>query len=478
MWTTFVTRSLTLLALGKFALSSAIVDSSAYAYRSNEHVRKDDSPNKTLAAAGYNFSGPIPIGDPKFTCQVFSYLFPQNETFSASSSYYTPLYEIPWSQTCWLEPACIVTPTSPTDVSKVMLVLRVLNTTFAIRSGGHSVMPGFAGVGSNGVLVALQNLNTLSISDDNKIATVGTGNRWGNVYKFAADHGVSVVGGREPMVGVGGLLLGGVVTDFDLETNEYTKVYFEIYLYSPSNTSAVLQAYANYMANPNTDVNTNVEIQVTANFTLVFLGYNGWTNKSVDFEPFYTIPPLATYFPPTNGTINDVVFGVSGNAKSVGSTYDASLAHEVGNGSLLLDSYQIFLDLNQNLPSGMYFSYAPQGISPNLVNYGKLKNGGNLLNLQAVPQIWVDIFIDYADTKNTDIAKSTIDAFVANLTQKAEAQGLLLPYLYANNAADIQKPLRGYGEESFKFIQQVAQKYDPDGVLQKLQNGGFLYSRE
>ena len=40
--------------------------------------------------------------------------------------------------------------------------------------------------------------------------TIGTGNRWGAVYEYAAQNGVNVVGGREPMVGVGGFLLGGI----------------------------------------------------------------------------------------------------------------------------------------------------------------------------------------------------------------------------------------------------------------------------
>ena len=91
-----------------------------------------------------------------------------------------------------------------------MIVLNALQTKFAVRSGGHTDAPGFNGVGSDGVLVALQNLNKLAISSDKKIATVGTGNRWGAVYKYVAEYGVNVVGGREPMVGVGGFLLGGM----------------------------------------------------------------------------------------------------------------------------------------------------------------------------------------------------------------------------------------------------------------------------
>ena len=113
------------------------------------------------------------------------------------------------SQTCWLEPACVVTPNTTGDLSKIILLLNVLKTKFATRSGGHTVSPGFSSVGQDGVLLALQNLNTLGISSDKKTITIGTGNRWAAVYKYAAQNGVNIVGGREPMVGVGGFLLGG-----------------------------------------------------------------------------------------------------------------------------------------------------------------------------------------------------------------------------------------------------------------------------
>ena len=109
-----------------------------------------------------------------------------------------------------MEPACVVTPGSANDLSKAILVLNVFNTKFATSSGGHTVAPGFSGIGGDGVLLALQNLNNLAISFDKKTMTVGTGNRWGAVYKYADQNGVNIVGGREPMVGVGGFLLGGI----------------------------------------------------------------------------------------------------------------------------------------------------------------------------------------------------------------------------------------------------------------------------
>ena len=90
----------------------------------------------------------------------------------------------------------------------------------------------------------------------------------------------------------------------------------------------------------------------------------------------------------------------------------------------------------------------------------------------------VDTYIDFADVKNSKLAQTVVDAFVANITQRAAAAKLDLSYLYVNNAAPAQKPLAGYGGQSLAFFKSVAGQYDPQGVMQKLQNGGFLVSTE
>ena len=90
----------------------------------------------------------------------------------------------------------------------------------------------------------------------------------------------------------------------------------------------------------------------------------------------------------------------------------------------------------------------------------------------------VDTYIDYVDIKHTALARDTVDTFVSTMTQKAAAEDLALPYLYPNNAAPGQKPLAAYGAQSFSYIKSVAAKYDPQGIMQTLQNDGYLISKE
>lgn len=102
-------------------------------------------------------------------------------------------------------------------MSKAIKTLSFLYTKFAVRSGGHSPNPGFSSIGSEGVLIELSNLNQVTLSSDNSVASIGPGQRWGTVYEALDASGVTVIGGRIPSVGVGGLILSGGLSHFSAQ---------------------------------------------------------------------------------------------------------------------------------------------------------------------------------------------------------------------------------------------------------------------
>lgn len=55
----------------------------------------------------------------------------------------------------------------------------------------------------------MQNFHNIKYDEETKTAVVGPGQTWYDVYSALDQHGVTVLGGRVPTVGVGGLLLGG-----------------------------------------------------------------------------------------------------------------------------------------------------------------------------------------------------------------------------------------------------------------------------
>lgn len=67
---------------------------------------------------------------------------------------------------------------------------------------------------------------------------------------------------------------------------------------------------------------------------------------------------------------------------------------------------------------------------------------------------------------------------LAKITSSAESQGVHLPYIFANDAGPDQQVLRGYGEDNLKYIATIAERYDPKGVMQKLQNDAYFVSKE
>ena len=110
---------------------------------------------------------------------------------------------------CWLEARCIVTPSTPYEVGLLLKIITFTQAKFAVRSGGHNPNPTWASIGHDGLLMDLNQLNALKLSQDKKLVSIGPGNRWSNVYEYLNASGIFVAGARVPEVGVGGQILGG-----------------------------------------------------------------------------------------------------------------------------------------------------------------------------------------------------------------------------------------------------------------------------
>lgn len=55
-------------------------------------------------------------------------------------------------------------------------------------------------------------------------------------------------------------------------------------------------------------------------------------------------------------------------------------------------------------------------------------------------------------------------------------EGGVCPWLHLNYASPDQPVLSSYGAENVSFMREVAQKYDADGIFQRLCPGGFKIS--
>ena len=82
----------------------------------------------------------------------------------------------------------------------------------AVRSGGHGP-PGSNGI-ERGVTIDLSQMDTSSYDHESNVASIQPGARWRKVYADLQEYGVTVAGGRDGSVGVGGFLLGGGMSYF------------------------------------------------------------------------------------------------------------------------------------------------------------------------------------------------------------------------------------------------------------------------
>lgn len=116
----------------------------------------------------------------------------------------TPLYAMQlvkhWSSNAIGNPGCIYTPSTAAtadDIGHVLSTLLEADCKFAVRSGGHMVVPGHSSP-SEGVLVSLAGRDTLELVDGTgkdagkKLLKVGAGLKWSAVYEFLEPFGLTV----------------------------------------------------------------------------------------------------------------------------------------------------------------------------------------------------------------------------------------------------------------------------------------------
>jgi hypothetical protein len=96
-----------------------------------------------------------------------------------------------------------------TDYWRQLQILGKSRTPFGVKSGGHSTNRGFSS--TSGVQISLARFDTFNVNIDAQTVDLGPSLSWDDVYERLDPYQVTVIGGRIPGVGVGGLTLGGGV---------------------------------------------------------------------------------------------------------------------------------------------------------------------------------------------------------------------------------------------------------------------------
>ncbi|KAF8329195.1 FAD dependent oxidoreductase [Amanita rubescens] len=172
-----------------------------------------------------SFLAVLAFGNPHVERSFNSYLSicsTISNTISSSSAVYYPgstLYAkdiYHFANSSVQQSACTVEPGSANDVGKILHVLGSTRTPFSVKSGGHTMNPGFSS--SSAIQIALYRFSDISYNPASQTVTIGSGLIFDDVYAALTPYNITITGGRVSGVGVGGYLLGG---GYSWKSNQY-----------------------------------------------------------------------------------------------------------------------------------------------------------------------------------------------------------------------------------------------------------------
>ncbi|PSN64885.1 FAD-binding domain-containing protein [Corynespora cassiicola Philippines] len=445
----------------------------------------------------------------------------------------TPAYEnftkSYWSaQQTSLDPYCIFKPSKALDVSTVILISRLTQCPFAVKSGGHAAFGGASSI-EGGITIALEKMNEVTLSTDKKQVALGPGNLWGEVYTKLESEDLAVIGGRVASIGVGGLTLGGgisffsnkhgwacdnvisfevvtasgvvitasqtsspdlywalrgggnnfgIVTKFLVEAIPQGPIWGGGRTHLENEFSALIDAYYNLGKNAAQDTN--------AGQILSFAYAQGTRIASADIT--YAKPiSNASIFAEYNSIPNAIA-----DTRRVRSLADLTLQFDSLNPRGLREmywaaSFKLDRDLTTFIKDIFFEEVLVIADAKNLVPAATLqvitepilarmaRNGGNPLGLSTSSGPLILLNLNTMWSENTDDARilQTNLNIINRAVAEAEKRGLANSYIYMNYASQYQAVVPSYGTRNQQKLKTVAKKYDPMGIFENLQPGYF-----
>jgi hypothetical protein len=427
------------------------------------------------------------------------------------------------------KPFCIFKPEKAVEVSTLVLLSRLTQCPFAVRSGGHAAFSG-ASSADGGVTVTFEKMKQITLSEDKKIATIEPGNLWYDIYTNLQDHNLAVVGGRVSAIGVGGLTTGGGISYF---ANKYgwacdnvasfevvtasglivtaspssfpdlfwalrgggnnfgivTKFNLETFAHGPQmfggqrrffNTSfpAAIDAFVNLGFNSRIDTKAAQFMAITLNaptntkVAIAELEYADPVAEPAIFEEYRKIPAfsdttqLNTLAYFTQQLNNSNPKGYRETFWTASSKLDRDMVQFVFDVSF--DEFAKIRDVQGIIPANtLQITTVPQLEQMQ-------KKGGNALGLKPSdgPIFLINISMRWDKIEDDTRVLQASANVIRRMQEEAMRRNLVNEYLYMNYASQYQDVIGSYGG-STERLKSVAKKYDPTEVFQKLQPGYF-----
>lgn len=182
-------------------------------------------------------------------CSLISFHLPKIVSFPGEQQYERAAGSYWASNQREVRAACQVAVQSSDDVQKVMYLISLTNSPFAIKSGGHSPVANTSNL-QGGIIIDLQRLNHVNIDAESLSLDVGAGARWNDVYSQLekSNAGLVVAGARSGSVGVSGYILGGGLSAAELGFACDQVLFFEAILANGTLVEASKSSHADLFA--------------------------------------------------------------------------------------------------------------------------------------------------------------------------------------------------------------------------------------
>ncbi|GAB1736757.1 hypothetical protein NU219Hw_g8788t1 [Hortaea werneckii] len=466
----------------------------------------------------------------KYACGTLSLLYRSNTAYPKSPAYH--LQEAGyWSAVqSEVEPYCFFEPEDSVAVAVTILLSRLTQCPFAVKSGGHAAFANASNI-EGGITMNMARMNEVKLSEDESVAKVGPGNTWYDVYTALEDRNLTVVGGRVADIGVGGLTLGGgvsffsglygwacdnvknyqvvtaqgvildvnydshfddlyyalrgggnnfgVVTRFDLYTYPQGMMWGGSRVYPINETDTILNALFDYAFVAQSDPAAALIVafayaeQLGGHIIAADLEYAKPEANPTIFHAFQN----ASYISDTTKIVSLPGLTLEFNTSNPGGLRETywTATYQVDRDLLqyMVAEYQAQTNTILDV-AGLGPSFVLQIITADELKH-MTRNGGNALGLseEEGPLLLLNIAFWWNDAVDDERVLQACQTMLENTIAHAAARDLAKEYRYMNYASQYQKVVPSYGAANHARLGEIATKYDPSGVFQRLQPGYF-----
>ncbi|EMR66580.1 hypothetical protein MGN70_003062 [Eutypa lata] len=453
-------------------------------------------------------------------------LLPQDPDYKARIESY-------WSNSSKLKPACILQPTSATEVSSAVSALAAAGQKFAVRSGGCNFWP--SNNIDGGVTIDLGRMDSVVYQPEGETVSMGPGARWGQVYERLAKYERAVAGGREATVGVAGLILGGgntlftarygfacdqvvefevVLADGRIVTANASSEYHDLYLalkggannfgivtrfivnaipcgdlwgggvllprnIFPAAADAIVDFTDNVTSDPDSNLICMVAHLQPNQPTVIAALYANIAGKEKPpiFDKWLAFPEMFKSYKRTTMTelmvTTEQATGYHGIWYTMSFKNDASI---ISKAAELHDG--LVAKMQERISDGDFKTQCIFQPLPRSFAQRSIESGGNVLGIENHSHDGI-LWGAHVMVRTPELevwASPHVRLFYEGVRDFAASRDGLLSWVTANYANPSQDVLQSYGKVNVERIRRAAAKYDPHGVFQTLCPGGFKIS--